>query len=105
TCYLVEQPDATAFLVEVDHDAAPLGGDHPHRALQLPAAVAASRAEDVAGETLRVHAHEHALLVLHVAVDESDVLGRVDVVPVADNAEFTIRRRNARRRDGMHETL
>src|SRR5256885_9074663 len=52
---LVEQPDAPAFLVEVDDHAPPLARHHLHGAVKLRPAVAALRAEDVPGETLRVH--------------------------------------------------
>src|SRR5207249_6712053 len=55
---LVEQPDAPSFLMEVDDDAGPPLGDHPHGAVQLPAAVAARRAEDVAGQALGVRSEE-----------------------------------------------
>ena len=71
---LVEQSDAAAFLVEIDDHAPALGGDHLHRPVQLPSAVAAQRMEDVAGETLGVHAHQHVRLPRHLTVDERDVL-------------------------------
>src|SRR2546427_9516485 len=40
------------------HDAAALGGDHAHRRVQLPAAVAPPRAEHVAGERSEEHTSE-----------------------------------------------
>src|SRR5205807_10386657 len=48
---LVEEADPPPFLIEVYHDAAAFGRDHPHGGVQLPAAIAPPRAEHVAGET------------------------------------------------------
>ncbi len=56
---LVQQADAAALLGQVEQHALALALDHRQRRSQLPAAVAALRVEDVAGEALRVHAHEH----------------------------------------------
>ena len=58
---LVQQADAAALLREVEQHAAALLLDHRERRLELLAAVAAQRVEDVAGEALGVHAHEHVL--------------------------------------------
>ena len=59
---LVEQADPAALLREVEQDAAPLLLDPRERALELLAAVAAPRVEDVAGEALGVDADEDVLL-------------------------------------------
>ena len=75
---LVVEADAAALLAHVDDDAAALLGDHLHRLLELLAAVAAHAAEDVAGDALAVHAHEHRLIAVDVAHDEGDVLVGVD---------------------------
>ena len=56
---LVQQADAAALLGEVEQHALALALDHRQRRFELLAAVAAQRVEDVAGEALRVHAHEH----------------------------------------------
>ena len=58
---LVQQADAAALLRHVEEDAALLGGDPPQREVELLAAVAAQRVEDVARQTFGVHAHEHVL--------------------------------------------
>ena len=59
---LVAEADAAALVAaQVDDDAAALGGDPLERAVELHAAVAAHRAEHVAGEALGVHAHEHVV--------------------------------------------
>ena len=58
---LVEQPDPAALLGEVEQHAAALALDLRQRRLELLAAVAAQRVEDVAGQALGVHAHEHVV--------------------------------------------
>src|SRR5688572_13224540 len=90
---LVEEADAAPFLVEVDDDAATLPLDHRHRRVELPAAIAAHRVEDVTREALRVHAHEDPLPSRHIALDERDVLVAVDVVPEADDRPLSMLRR------------
>ena len=59
---LVEQADPAALLGEVEQHAAALALDHRQRRLELLAAVAAQRVEDVAGQALGVHAHEHVVV-------------------------------------------
>ena len=57
---LVGDADAAALVAaQVDDDAAARLGDRAQRVVELGAAVAAVRAEDVAREALAVHAHEH----------------------------------------------
>ena len=60
---LVQQADAAALLREVEQDALALLLDAQQRVLELLAAVAAQRVEHVAGQALRVHAHQHVVLV------------------------------------------
>ena len=55
---LRHQSYAAALLLLVDQDAGSFLGDHGERHFQLLAAVAAQRAEDVAGQALRVNAHQ-----------------------------------------------
>ena len=55
---------------------------------ELLAAVAAQRAEHVAGEALGVHAHQHVLLAGDVALDERHVMRAVDDRLVADRLEL-----------------
>ena len=55
------QADAASFLAHVNQHAAAFFGDLPQRGVQLIAAIAAARTEDVAGETFAVHAHEGRL--------------------------------------------
>src|SRR5437868_1452247 len=83
---LVEETDPAPFLVKVDDDAFAFLGDHFHRRVELPAAVATQGMEDVAGEALRVHSHQHAGIRADIAVDEGDVLVGIDVVSVTHHA-------------------
>src|SRR6266851_10097938 len=72
---LVEQADATTFLVAyVEDHAGTVGGDHFHGGVQLRAAVASEAAEDVAGEAFRVGAEENRLCRVDVAEDEREVV-------------------------------
>ena len=89
-----QQPDAAALVTtQVDHHPAALLDDALHRLLQLRAAVAARRPEDVTGEALRVHAAQHRLAaaqLLRVAVHQGDVLGVVDADVVAHGGEVAV---------------
>src|SRR5215212_3864553 len=58
---LVEQADAAALLRHVEEDAAFLVRDPAQGEVELLAAVAPQRVEDVAGQTLRMVAYEHVL--------------------------------------------
>src|SRR4051794_10994947 len=59
---LVPEADAPTFMPPQVHDGtAALGGDGLEGLLELGAAVAPQRAEDVAGEALAVHTDQHTL--------------------------------------------
>ncbi|ESQ02624.1 GTP cyclohydrolase/3,4-dihydroxy-2-butanone 4-phosphate synthase bi-functional protein [Streptomyces sp. PVA_94-07] len=76
---LGEQADAAPLVAaEVDDDAPAVLDDAVHGLLELRAAVAALRVEDVAGQALGVEPHQDVLAVAEVAVDEGDVLDAVD---------------------------
>ena len=95
---LVHEADAPALVAaHVEHDAR---GPRPRhgleRGVELRAAVAAARAEDVAGEALGVHADEHVLAVADVAADEGDVVGAVEHRLVADGEELAVAGRDLR---------
>ena len=83
---LVEQADAAPLLGEVEQHALALLLDHRQRGLELLAAVAAQRVEDVAGEALGVDAHEDVLRAGDLALDHRDVVLVVDQRAVADGA-------------------
>src|SRR5258707_988154 len=62
--------------------------------------------EDVAGQTLRVHSNEDALVrVVNVAKDESDVLMVIDVVAITDHAPHTVVGRQSRFCNPVDESL
>src|SRR5258708_18034981 len=102
---LVEEADAPPFLVEIDDDPLSVGRDELHRFHELPAAVAAERMEDVAGETLRVHPDERVFTRAKLAEDERDVLVVIDVVAVADDAPLAMFGRQPRFGHAMDEPL
>ena len=88
---LVHQADAAALVpAHVEDDAAALGGDGGQRRVELRPAVAAQRAEDVAGEALGVHADQDVLAVADVAAHERDVLDAVEQAAVADGGELAV---------------
>ena len=102
---LVQQPDATAFLIEIHDHAASALLNHRHGRVELPPAVAAEGAEDVTGEALRVHPHEHPLAFLHIAEDERNMLTVVDVVSVTDHAPLTVLGGESGIGDAVHQSL
>ena len=84
---LVEQADPSSLLGEVQQHARALALDHRERRFQLPAAIAAQRVKDVAGEALRVDPHEHVGLPGDLALDQRDVVLVVHERAVADRLE------------------
>lgn len=66
---LLAQADAASLVAAEVHDHAAAGLlDQPQRQVQLLAAVAARRAQDVACQTLGVHPHQHVLAVANVTL-------------------------------------
>ena len=79
--------------------------DHRHRRLELLAAVAAKRVEDVAGQALGVDADEHVLGAGDVALDHRDVVLVVEQRAVADGGELAEGGRQLRRDDALDQPL
>src|SRR5690606_26297055 len=102
---LVREPDPPSLLTQVDDGALALLLDPAHRGVELLAAVAAERVEDVARQTFGVHSDEHVLLPRDVALDERDVLAVVDLVLEGDDPERAGRRGQHRLRDPADEPL
>src|SRR3546814_317359 len=76
---LVADADAPALVApEVDDHAAALALHELHRRIELDAAVAAHRAEDVAGEALAVHPDQDVVLAGHGALHQRYVLLAVE---------------------------
>ncbi len=102
---LVEQADAPALLGEVEQDALALCLDPGERALELLAAVAAPRVEDVPGQALRVDADEDVLLPLDVPLHERDVLLPGQRLAVGDRLELAVLGRQVDGHDALDELL
>ena len=108
---LAHQPGGVV-LVRADDDSDPAHAGRLQArlldAVELRPAVAAAAAEDVAGQALRVHPGEDRDVGTEggrVAVHERDVLGRIDVVLVPDDAELAEGRREPRLGDAVHQPL
>src|SRR5690606_17421241 len=85
---LVPESDSPAFVAtEIDDHAPTLLGDAGQRSVELWPTVAAERTEDVAGEALAVHPHQHRLLACDLPLHEGHVLGVVDQRPVGVGLE------------------
>ena len=103
---LVAEPDAAPLVAAEVHDDAPaLGGDPLERAVELHAAVAAHRAEHVAGEALGVHADEHVVGAGDLAAHEREVLDAVEQALEHVGGEVAVARRDARLRDPADQLL
>src|SRR6266567_4902227 len=88
---LVEKTDAAAFLGHVEQHAALLAGDLLERLLELLAAVAAQRMEDVAGQALGMHTHEDVLGTLDIALHERNVMLAGQRLAERDSREVSVR--------------
>src|SRR6185437_5562433 len=102
---LVQQADPAALLAHVEEDAAALARDLRERLLELLAAVAAQRVEDVAREALGVDADEHVLGALDVARDEGDVHLAGQLLAEGDRRELPVARRQPDGRAALDELL
>ena len=91
---LVDETETTAFLLQVENDAAARLLELGQRQAQLVAAVAASRAEHVPGQARRMQPHRHRPRQVRIAHDDRH---RSAVASVAEDHEP---RRTARRRAG-----
>lgn len=84
----VEQPDASALLIQInDH---PLTGffDHLHRLMQLRPAIAATRSEDIPRRARRVHPHQNRLVFGPFALDEGHMFQPVAFLTIDDDIEI-----------------
>src|SRR5882724_5691835 len=97
---------AFGALVQIDDGAAPLFGDHLHRFVDRRMAFARCRAEDVADQTMRVHAHQHRIFRRdargQLAHDQRDVRFAIYLALVGDHAEIAVARRYHGFADAMH---
>ena len=102
---LVQEPDPAALLRQVQQHPRPLALDHRERRLELLAAVAAQRVEDVAGEALGVDADQDVVHVPHLSLDHREVVLVVDERPVADGRELAERGRELRGDHALDQPL
>jgi hypothetical protein len=91
------------LLRHVEEDAARLGGDPFEGQLELLAAVAAERMEDVARQALRMDADEDVLLALHLALDERNVVLAGERLAEGDGREVPVGGRQADRGHPLDE--
>src|SRR5688500_3972492 len=98
---LVDDADAAPLLQLVDDGAPTLALDELHGAVELAAAVALRRAEDVARQALRVDARERRLLQPHLALEEDDELLLARLRAVAGDAELADLGRQTRLRNPL----
>ena len=80
-------------------------GEPLERLLELLAAVAAERVEDVAGQALGVDADEDVLGALDVAADERDVVLAGELLAERDRRELAVRGRQPHRGRALDELL
>ena len=81
---------APLMAAQVNDDATAGVRDGGHRVVELGAAVAPARAEDVTGEALAVYADEHRVAPAGVAHDEGQVVDAVDLRPPRLAAERAV---------------
>ena len=91
------------LLRHVEEHPAALGGDRGERGLELLAAVAAERVEDVAREALGVDADEH--VVADLSQHESEVVAAGERLAKGDRVEGAVLRRQAHGHDALDELL
>ena len=70
----VGKSNAASLLAHVKHGAASFTLDHLHSRVELRPAVAPLTAEDIAGEALRMDAHQDASPAGDITLDESQML-------------------------------
>ncbi len=100
-----ESDPATLVAAQIDEDAAALRGDHLERRVELLAAVAAQRAERVAGQALGVDPDQHVPPVTDLAHDHGHVFGVAEGRPIRGDPEGAEPGRDGRRRRGFEQMI
>ena len=90
---------------QVKNHALLLVGDQFERPFELIAAVAAIRTKDIAGQTRRMHPHQHFVVLGDLAHHHGDVLLAGDIALVGVHPEFAVRRGQARGCQAAHVLL
>ena len=96
---LVHQSDAAALLRQIEQDSRPRLPDFLEREFELRTAIAAQRREHVAGQALRVHAHEGRGLSVDLPAHERDGFVQRTAALKSINREAAVPRRKRRLRD------
>src|SRR5882762_621179 len=91
-------PEAASRVVQIDEHSAIFGDDGFERVFDDVVAVAIGGPEYIAGEAVRMHAHERRRA-SKVSANQSDVLLAVHVGSESDHAELAIARRQSSLRD------
>src|SRR5450830_1062866 len=85
---LVEQTDAAPFLRHVEENSALLLGDATECVIELLAAIAAQRVEDISSQAFLVDAHEHVLGPVHLSHHQRHVVLTGQRLAVGDGTEL-----------------
>src|SRR5262245_65007149 len=88
------QADAAAFLSHVNQNALAFLLDLPQGRVQLISAVTSARSENVAGETLAVHAHQRRFVLEDLAFHEREMMLAVELGAIQMQIEITVIRRH-----------
>src|SRR5437762_6922633 len=84
------EPDTASFLSHVNKNAIPFVGDLAQRRVQLISAIAAPRAEHVAGKTFAVDAHKRGAVLRDLAFDQREMMRAVELRPVKMQIEIAV---------------
>ena len=76
------QSNTASFLPHVNQDTSAFFLDLPKRSVQLISTVASPRAENIAGKTLAMHAHQRWLVLVDLAFHEREMMLAVELRPV-----------------------
>ena len=87
---LIDEADAAAFLTQVDEDTPTFFGDLAHGCGELLSAVAAERAEAVAGEAFGVDAAEDRRSVIDLSHGEGDVVLAIHAIHEAVDLKVAV---------------
>ena len=102
---LVGQADAAPFLPHVDDHAAAVRDNPLHRRVQLLAAVAPQRMEDVARQALAMNTRQNIFLTRDFAIHQRQMFAAVMLRDEAIQFEFAIRRRKLHAFHTLHQTF
>ena len=84
------QPDASPLLPHVENDPSTFLFDSRHGRVQLGAAVASARAENVSGQAFAVHPNHDPFFAGHFTFHQSQVLGSIHFGGVQVQREITV---------------